>query len=75
MQPGALFSVAEVRRPYDDGSGSFGPGRFCGTVRQTITRRDPETGRRRVVRRVRRVRCFFPRESTVVLRVTFVPAA
>ncbi len=75
LPAGALFSVAEVRRPYDDGAGSFGPGRFCGPVRQNVSRRDPGTGRRRVVRRVTRVRCFFPRESAVILRVTLLPAA
>jgi len=74
LPAGALFSVAEVRRPYDDGSGSFAPGRFCGTVREGIFRRVPGTGRRRLVRRVSRVRCFFPRESAVILRVTLLPA-
>jgi hypothetical protein len=74
MTPGALFSVAEVRRAYDEGAGSFGAGRFCGTVRQGIYRRDPETGRRRLVRRVSRVRCFFPRELGVTLRVTVLGA-
>jgi hypothetical protein len=69
---GALVSIAEVRRPYEDSyAGSFGPGRFCGLVRRAIVRRDPDTGRRRVVRRVRRRSCFFPREVSVALRLTY----
>lgn len=51
--------------------GPFGPGDFCGTIRRPIFRRDPQTGRRRVVRRVRERRCFFPRSVTTSLRVTF----
>jgi hypothetical protein len=71
---GPLFSVAEVRRSFEDFSGgSFGPGRWCGFVRRPIFRRDPATGRRRVVRRVRTRRCFFSRQVAVALRVTFVP--
>jgi hypothetical protein len=73
---GSLFSVAEVRRSFEDLSvGSFGPGRYCGFVRRPIFRRDPATGRRRVVRRVRARRCFFDRRVAVGLRVTFVPAS
>jgi hypothetical protein len=71
---GPVFSIAEVRRPADDfGLGSFGPGRFCGTVRRPIFARDPATGRRRVVRRVRERRCYYPRDVPVALRMTFLP--
>lgn len=73
MRPGAVFSIAEVRRPFDPVAGTFGPGRFCGEVRQAIRRRDPRTGRRRVVREVRRRRCFAPTEASVLLRVTLLP--
>jgi hypothetical protein len=70
---GPLFSIAEVRRPYEDfGQGSFGPGRYCGLVRRNIVRRDARTGRRRVVRRVRRRACFFSARVSVGLRVTFL---
>jgi hypothetical protein len=74
MQLGALFSIAEVRRPFDElAQSSFGPGRFCGTVRRTITRRNPATGRREAVRRVSERRCFFGTETEVALRVTYLP--
>jgi uncharacterized protein YggE len=69
---GALLAIAERHRPYEDPSlGSFGPGRYCGAVRRAIVRRDPATGRRRVVRRVTQRRCFFARTSTVALRLTY----
>lgn len=74
IELGPLGSIAEVRRPFEDFAfGSFGPGRFCGTTVRPVFRRDPATGRRRVVRRVRQRRCFYPREAAVVLRVTFLP--
>jgi hypothetical protein len=69
--PGALFSIAELRRPLEDlAGGSFGPGRFCGTIHRPVFGRDPATGRRRVVRRVAQRRCFFPSSASVALRVT-----
>jgi uncharacterized protein YggE len=72
---GALFSIAEVRRPFDDPTaGPFGPGRFCGTIRRPIFRRDPATGRPRIVRRATERRCYFSTTLTVGLRVTFLPA-
>jgi hypothetical protein len=74
MPLGSLFSVAELRRPFEQPlGGSFGPGRFCGTIRRPVFRRDPATGRRRVVRRVSERRCFFPSTTTVALRLTFLP--
>ncbi len=66
MPLGALFSIAEVRRPQQDFSwtlGSFGAGRYCGTVR--VGRR----GSRRTT-----VRCFYPFQIDVALRVTYVAA-
>lgn len=71
---GPLFSVVEptsVFYGYDPSLGSFGPGQFCGTVRRFITRRDPDTGRFRVVRRVRVRRCYKPR-AAVRLDVTYL---
>jgi uncharacterized protein DUF541 len=68
---GALVAIAEVRRPFEDfAAGSFGPGRFCGLVRNRVARRDPRTGRR-VLRTVRRRSCFFSRELSVGLRLTY----
>lgn len=51
--------------------GPFGPGEFCGTITRPVVRRDPQTGRRRVVRHVRQRRCFFPRSVDTSLRITF----
>ncbi|HWH96511.1 MAG TPA: hypothetical protein VNT03_21800 [Baekduia sp.] len=71
IPPGPVFSIAEVRRPYE-AVGSFGPGRFCGTVRRPVFGRDPGTGRRRVVRRISQRRCFFSTTVSVGLRITLV---
>ena len=69
LPAGTLIAIAEVRRPFEDFSaGSFGTGRFCGVVRRATGRRDPATGRRRMVRRRG---CFFPRELSVGLRLTY----
>jgi hypothetical protein len=72
---GGVFSVAEIRQPYEDPAiGAFGPGRFCGTIRRPVFRRDPVTGQRgRVVRRITQRRCFFSTTVTAALRVTYVP--
>jgi hypothetical protein len=71
MELGAVFAIAEIRNPFDDLSvGSFGPGRYCGTIRRPIFRRDSATGRRRVVRTVSQRRCFFSREAFTAIRVT-----
>lgn len=72
--PGQLVAIAEVRRPFEDFNvGAFGSGRYCGYVQRRIVRRDPATGRRRVVRRVRQRRCFAPDRVAVALRVTYLP--
>ncbi|HYF24560.1 MAG TPA: hypothetical protein VD931_02365 [Baekduia sp.] len=69
---GALLAIAERLRPFDDPAlGSFGPGRYCGPYRRAVVRRDPRTGRRRVVRRILQRRCFFPPTATTTLRVTY----
>lgn len=70
---GRLVSISEQREPYfyDPALGSFGPGQFCGLVRRAIVRRDPITGERRVVRRVRRRRCYFPRTFSLRLEATY----
>ena len=76
IQLGPLFSVVEPSTAgygYDPLLGSFGPGQFCGTFRRTIARRDPDTGRFRVVRRVRVHRCYQPR-AAVQLDVTYLGA-
>lgn len=74
MQLGALFSIAEIRRPYDEiTQSSFGEGRFCGITTEGVFRRDPATGRNRVVRRVKRWRCYAPSETAVGIRVTYLP--
>jgi len=69
---GVPLALAERHRVFDDpGIGSFGPGRYCGPYRRAIVRRDPRTGRRRVVRRVTERRCFFPSRAMVALRITY----
>jgi Protein of unknown function (DUF541) len=73
---GPLFSIVEPRNPYGYQTvlGVFGPGRFCGMVRRAIVRRDPETGSRRVVRLIRRRRCFSPNRFEVRLEATYLAA-
>jgi hypothetical protein len=70
---GPIVSISEPGEPYfyDPALGSFAPGEFCGIVRRAIFRRDPETGQRRVVRRVPRRRCLFPRPYSLRLEVTY----
>ena len=73
LRRGALFSLAEEpRQPFSQDilSGTFGPGRFCGTIRRVTLRRDPDSGRRRPVRGPRVRRCYIPGVSSL-LRVTF----
>jgi len=74
IQLGGLFSVVEATTAaygYDASLGSFGPGQFCGTFRRSIGRRDPKTGRFRIVRRVRVHRCYKPR-AAVRLDATYL---
>jgi hypothetical protein len=74
LQLGPLFSVVEPTNVYgyEPLLGAFGPGRFCGIVRRVRIRFDPETGTRRVVRRIRTRRCFSPRNASVRLEVTYL---
>lgn len=71
---GAPFSVVEQLSPYgyDILLGAFSPGTYCGNVRRVIVRRDPETGSRRVVRRIRVRRCFAPRTLQVSFDATYL---
>lgn len=78
LQLGPVISIAQqTSSPFGEplfeagAFGPFGPGGFCGTITRPVVRRDPQTGRRRVVRRVRQRRCFFPNEITSSMRVTF----
>ena len=72
---GPIISLSEQRQPYpyfyDAALGSFGPGQFCGVVRRPIFRRDPETGRPRLVRRVRNRACRFPRTLDLRLEAAY----
>jgi hypothetical protein len=75
LRLGALFSVAEVRRPYEDFTlGTFDTGGYCGIVRRAVVRRDVRTGRRRAVGHVRRRTCYFPSRLATAFRVTYLPA-
>jgi Protein of unknown function (DUF541) len=71
---GPLFSVVEASNfyGYDPVLGTFAAGRFCGVVTRSIFRPDPDTGRIRRVRRIRKRRCFSPRSATVRLEVTYL---
>jgi hypothetical protein len=73
-QVGPLFSVVEPADfyGYQPLLGTFGPGQFCGIVRRAIFRPDPETHRIRLVRRIRKRRCFSPRTTGVRLEVTYL---
>jgi hypothetical protein len=71
---GGIVSIADQSEApyfYDVALGSFGPGEFCRVERRPIFRRDRGTGRRRVVRRVRRRRCFFPRTLRLRVEATY----
>ena len=71
---GEITSVSDTpASPYDPYGfgrleGTFGPGRWCGTIRRTVVRR--VDGRRRRVTRARRI-CQFPREVYVSVTVTY----
>lgn len=71
---GQLFSVVEPANiyGYEPLLGTFGPGQFCGFIRRTIFRRDPETGEGRIVRRIRKRRCFAPSSTSVRLEATYL---
>jgi hypothetical protein len=77
LKLGAIVSVAEAAPsdallPFldlgfrDPLLGAFGPGTYCGTTTRPTLRRDPKTGKRRIVR-VKRRRCVIP--STYDTRV------
>jgi hypothetical protein len=71
---GAIVSVSDVQAsPYGPFGfyGTFGPDRFCGTVRSTVFRTDKQTGKRvRVGTRTRHT-CRVPPTVTSSLTVTF----
>ena len=71
---GPLFSIVEGTNfyGYEPVLGTFAAGTYCGTVRHFVLRRDPETGRRRVVGRARVWRCFAPRTFEVNLEATYL---
>jgi hypothetical protein len=71
---GQPFSIVEQAQPYGYNAllGAFAPGIFCGTVTRGIVRRDPETGRSRLVGRRRVRRCFSPRRLQVTVEATYL---
>lgn len=81
LKPGPIVSVAETAPspsllPFldlgfrDPLLGFFGPGTYCGTVRRATLRRDPETGKRRIVR-VKRRRCVIPSTYETQMEVRY----
>ena len=71
---GPLFSIVEEQNlyGYQPILGAFAPGTYCRSFRRSIVRRDPETGRHRVVGRRRVRRCFAPRSFQVSLEATYL---
>jgi len=76
---GALVTVAEVQpNPFFGGQvggayggdGTFGPGKFCGTIRTAVRRRDA-SGRLRTVRTRSRFGCRIPGEVVQNVSATF----
>jgi Protein of unknown function (DUF541) len=76
---GALVTVAEVQpNPFFGGQiggayggdGTFGPGKFCGTIRTAVRRRDA-SGRLRTVRTRTRFGCRIPGEVVQNVSATF----
>jgi hypothetical protein len=71
---GAIVSVSDAPTspygPYFGFYGTFGPDRFCGTVRRTIFKRDENGKRRRVGTRTRHT-CRVPATVTSTVTVTF----
>ncbi len=76
---GALVSVAEVQpNPFFGGQiggayggdGTFGPGKFCGTIRTAVRRRDA-SGRLRTIRTRTRFGCRIPGEVVQSVSATF----
>ena len=73
---GALFSIAEVRRPYEDFTlGTFDVGRYCGIVSRSVVAARPPDGpaARRAPRAPASV--SFPSRVNAGFRVTYLPAA
>lgn len=73
---GALISVGETAPspfgyfgPYGD-DGTFGPGRYCGTIRTSVFRTDAQGRRQRVGSRARRT-CRIPPYVTASLTVVY----
>jgi hypothetical protein len=50
--------------------GFFGPGTYCGIAKRAVLRRDPETGKRRIVR-VKRRRCVIPSAYETQMEVRY----
>ena len=71
---GAIVSVSDVQvPPYGPFGfyGTFGPDRFCGTVRTAVIRTDKTTGKRKRVGFRTRHTCRVPATVTSSLTVTF----
>ena len=71
---GTVIRVEEYQSPYGPGPvvfSRFGANRFCGVVTRPVVRRDPATGARKVVRRVKTRQCFVPPFVSASVEVTF----
>lgn len=74
LKLGAVQSVSDVQNGFFYGPGEFvgpfGPGQFCGTLRQPIFKKEKH-GRRKVIGTKKVHRCFVPRSAFVSLTVTY----
>jgi hypothetical protein len=72
---GAVVSISDVQAapygPFFGFYGTFGPDRFCGTVRTAVFRTEKQTGKRKRVGSRSRHTCRVPSTITSAVTVTF----
>ncbi len=72
---GAVQSISDTQNgngayvPYGPFGGPFGPGQYCGTVRQPVFRM--VKGHRKLIRVKRVYRCFVPRFASLSVSLTY----
>jgi len=75
LQLGPIVSISDAQSspygPFFGFYGTFGPDRFCGTVRTSVFRTDKKTGKRKRVGTRSRHTCRVPPTVTKAVTVTF----
>jgi uncharacterized protein YggE len=72
---GGVISIAENPGvPYGVDFAPFGPGRYCGVVRQPVFETTPGSPRRKIVGFERSRRCFVPRQASASFYIKFSTA-